>query len=73
MVRDHQTLWEILFKMLKKKEKKVSLRIVMLPVLLLVLWVGWQLIVKFEGGVPEIHFTDVPSVVGSTHNLSFFL
>lgn len=71
MVRDHQTPGDNLFKMLKKKEKKVSLRLIMLPVLLLAIWVGWQLIVRFEGGEPEVRFTDLPSVVGITQNLSF--
>ena len=57
--------------MLKKKEKIVSPRLIMLPVGLLVVLVVWQLFVRFEGGAPEIRFTDLPSVVGITQKLSF--
>ena len=57
--------------MQKRKEKTVRRRIIILPLLLLAIWVAWQLIVRFEGGEPALRFKDLPSIVSSNQTLSF--
>ncbi len=57
--------------MQKKKDKTVRRRIILLPLLLLAIWVAWQLTVRFEGGEPALHFKDLPSIVSSNQTLSF--
>lgn len=57
--------------MLKKKDKKARLWLVAVPCLLVVFWCMWQLTIRYEGGVPEIHFSDLPSAVGMSGKITF--
>lgn len=55
----------------KKKDKKLNPWVFILPILIIVLFGAWQLILRFEGEAPEIQMTDFPTAVGTSRDLSF--
>lgn len=55
----------------KKKDNKISPRVIAFPIVLIVLLGAWQLIVRFEGEVPEIQISDFPKAVGTARELAF--
>ena len=56
--------------MLKKKDKKISPWVIAVPVIVLAVWIGWQLIIKFEGVAPVVATTDLPSAISKSQDLS---
>ena len=55
----------------KKKDKKISPWVIILPIAVILLLGIWQLIVRFEGEAPEILISDFPSAVGPRQDFSF--